>query len=111
VLEVGEHEGRLGYRGDLAGAGGDVPEGAPALSEQGAFPVLVTDKLKPVVIEADRPSRGGTGSGWSTRRPAGSHRTRQGPGRRRIRAGVEAGVKFEAPAAPPSYPTLKSGTI
>ena len=35
MLEVGEYEGRLGYWGGLAGAGGDVLEGAPALAEQG----------------------------------------------------------------------------
>jgi len=35
MLEVGEDEGRLSYARDLARAGGDMLEGAPALGEQG----------------------------------------------------------------------------
>jgi hypothetical protein len=35
VLEMGEDEGGAGDVADLAGAGGDVLEGAPALGDQG----------------------------------------------------------------------------
>jgi hypothetical protein len=35
VLEVGEDEGGAGDVADFAGAGGDVPQGAPAAGEQG----------------------------------------------------------------------------
>jgi hypothetical protein len=35
MLELGEDQGCPGYLGGPAGVGGDVPEGGPALGEQG----------------------------------------------------------------------------
>ncbi len=70
MLEVGEDEGGAGDVADLAGAGGDVLGGAPALGEQGepALAQAAQGALDGVAVRAlmssSRPSAGGLTGVW-----------------------------------------------
>ena len=77
MLELGEDEGGAGDVADLAGAGGDVLEGAPALVEQGepAFAQAAQGTLDGVAgagIDVQFPPAGGCLAGMWMPMPAPS---------------------------------------